>query len=296
MKYFFWLFMVLKLVFMNAQVNRGSNDTIFCDTKNTSYMIFGENVNLCDIGYPENYAAQVKDNIVFIKALKEAVGPTTVLIKTDKGIYFSILKYKWDNEMFYYDFKQTRGQKQNVQTEIKTKVGSEEELKSASVNPLISSIVVSQDSMIINKMLDFIKIKDEIFTLGFVSYGLDAALTVIRNDSSDTFLKLVLENKSSIPYKLDFISFQYFQDMKKGFLRKSTKAPIDVFPLGEPSLKQIAPHKTEGLVYVIPAFALSYNGYLAILVRESGGDRVLKIKVSGSLIESSPPLLKKNGN
>ena len=84
--------------------------------------------------------------------------------------------------------------------------------------------------------------------------------------------------------------------MKKGTFRKSKKAPIDVFPVGEPTIKEIAPSKSEALPYVIPAYALSNNGYLMVLIRESAGDRVLKIKIEGSVIQGSSLLIfeKKN--
>ena len=120
---------------------------------------------------------------------------------------------------------------------------------------------------------------------------MDAAVTVIRNDENNTYLKLLVNNKSSLPFKLDFISFQYYQDMKKGTFRKSQKAPIDVFPVGEPTIKEIASGKSEALPYVIPAYALSNNGYLMVLIRESAGDRVLKIKIEGSVIQSSAQLI-----
>jgi hypothetical protein len=181
---------------------------------------------------------------------------------------------------------------------------------SSKKNPETSSVQVSStvekentiaeitltDTSIKNKIEVFRKIKSEIKTLGFISQNVDAAVTVIRNDENNTYLKLLVNNKSSLPFKLDFISFQYYQDMKKGTLRKSKKAPIDVFPVGEPTLKEIAPGKSEALPYVIPAYALANNGYLMVLIRESAGDRVLKIKIDGSVIQGSAGLIieKKN--
>lgn len=265
-----------------AQNGKAIPDTIFCDAKNTSYLIFSEEVSLCDIGYADDYAAQVKGNMVFIKALNEGIQPTTFLIKTGDNIYFGMLKYKTGNQKYYYDFKANKVNSANAENDNSP--------KPAQPATDIKSQTIKSNNPLKEKTEEFLKIKNELSTLGFISPTLDAAVTVIRNDNNNTFLKVIFRNKSSIPYKLDFISFQYFQDMKKGALRKSKKAPIDVFPVSQPSIKEIAPGKTEVLAYVIPSFALSNNGYLMILVRESSGDRVMKIKIEGSIIQNSPQM------
>ena len=279
-------------------LSQGGNfnlDTIFCDAKSTSYLVFNEAVSLIDVGNPEDYAAQVTGNLVFIKALRETIPATTVLIKSGKDIYFGIVGYRSNNKKYYYNLKT------DVSTvlEIKTNKGiphAEPVLRDPQKNDPeflqkeLSQKILSGDISLTKKLTEFEKIKNEIATLGFISSTVDAAVTVIRNDNANTFLKIVFKNKSSIPYKLDFISFQYFQDMKKGIFKKSRKAPLDVFPVAEPSIKEIAPNKTDPLAYVIPSYALSNNGYLMVLFRESSGDRVLKIKIDGSVIQHSQQL------
>lgn len=296
MKYLELLLLSLFLTPCLLKADNKGLDTIFCDTKNTSYMIFLEDVTLCDVGYVDDYAAQVRGNIVFVKALKENAPATTLLIKSGKEIYFGMLKFKEKNQKYYYDFKNPAVVSAGS-TSIKDSIRTTKIIKAEEPNPAKAneSKVVSSDPLLKEKMLEFIKIKNELSTLGFISSSLDVALTVIRNDNNNTFLKIILKNKSSIPYKLDFISFQYYQDMKKGAIRKAKKAPMDVFPVGEPGIKEIAGGKTELLPYVIPSYALSNEGYLMLLVRESSGDRVLKIKVNGSLIQDSPQLIT-NGN
>lgn len=282
MKYFFDIFFCLLCISVSAQDGRCKLDTILCDTKNTSYVVFKEDVALIDVGNPDDYAVQVKGNIVFIKALRESLPATTVLIKTGKSIYFGMILYKSTNKKYYYDFSQV------IEKEVAGKNSAElisNEVKNTSEQ------FVTTDNQLKSQMPEFAKIKSEISTLGFISPSVDAAVTVIRNDNSSTYLKIVFKNKSTLPYKLDFISFQYYQDMKKGILKKARKVPLDVFPLGEPCITEIAPDKSESLVYVIPSYALSNNGYLMVLVRESNGDRVLKIKVRGSIIQNSPQLV-----
>ena len=306
-----------------SQVEKSGLDTVFCDIQNTSYIILPEEVTLVDVGNPDEYAAQIKGNLVFIKPTQKEVPPTTILIKSGKIIYHGTLVYNKTGKTkpYYYEIK-TGGPAEaglpagqaGIRPIVNGGEGSSVKKETANVsskkNPETSSVQVSStvekentiaeitltDTSIKNKIEVFRKIKSEIKTLGFISQNVDAAVTVIRNDENNTYLKLLVNNKSSLPFKLDFISFQYYQDMKKGTLRKSKKAPIDVFPVGEPTLKEIAPGKSEALPYVIPAYALANNGYLMVLIRESAGDRVLKIKIDGSVIQGSAGLIieKKN--
>lgn len=260
-------------------------DTIYCEVNNTSYLIFADKIDLVDIGATDDYAAKIEDNAVFVKALKENVPASTILVKMGKEFYFGMLKFSKTKKKFFYDFKNS-GQPSSASSEA----GFSNSNKANSVAPSSNEKVVSTDPNIKPKMDKLLAVRNEINTLGFISSTIDVAVTVIRNDNSNTYLKVIFSNKSSIPYKLDFISFQYFQDMKKGIGKKSKKAPMDVFPVGEPSIKEIAPVKKEVLCYVIPTFALANDGYLMMLVRESSGDRILKIKIDGETIQKSPQL------
>ena len=279
-----------------SQADRSGLDTVFCDIQNTSCINLSEEVTLVDVGNPDQYAAQIKGNLVFIKPTKKDVLATTILIKSGKNIYHGTLVYNKTEKTkpYYYEIKSAGGETNIAKKETKNSDSKNNLL--ASETSTTSVEVTASDTSIKNKIEVFKKTKSEIKTLGFISENVDAAVTVIRNDENNTYLKLIVKNKSSLPFKLDFISFQYYQDMKKGAFRKSKKAPIDVFPVGEPAIKEIAPSRSEALPYVIPAYALSNNGYLMVLIRESTGDRVLKIKIDGSVIQGSSQLIieKKN--
>jgi|CXWL01.1.fsa_nt_gi hypothetical protein len=265
-----------------SQQGKSGLDTVFCDIQNTTCINFPEEVTLVDVGNPQQYVAKIQGNLVFVKPVKDNVPSTTILIKSGPSIYHGTLTYNKTGKVkpYYYEIKSVvQGEVNNIKKESNSTIKKDE-----------SKISVT-DTSVREKIEVFSKIKSEIRTLGFISKNVDAAVTVIRNDEKNTYLKLIVKNKSSIPFKLDFISFQYYQDMKKGSFRKSKKAPLDVFPIAEPTIKEIAPDKSEGLPYVIPAYALANNGYLMVLIRESAGDRVLKIKIEGSTIQDAGQLV-----
>ena len=272
-----------------SQAEKSGLDTVFCDIQNTSYINLPEEVILVDVGNPEQYAAQIKGNLVFVKPVKENVPATTILIKSGATIYHGTLVYNTAGKTkpYYYEIKSGgKGEVNTIKKETKNNLDKEN-------TPAVISVT---DTSIKNKIEIFRQLKSEIKTLGFISQNVDAAVTVIRNDENSTYLKLIIKNKTSLPFKLDFISFQYYQDMKKGSFRKSRKAPLDVFPVGEPSIKEIASGKSEALPYVIPSYALANNGYLMVLIRESTGDRVLKLKIEGDVIQSSARLITEKQN
>lgn len=68
--------------------NTNQLDTIYCDIKNTSSIILPDAVDFIDIGNINEYAGQIKNNIVFIKPLKENIPTTTLLISTAGNIYY----------------------------------------------------------------------------------------------------------------------------------------------------------------------------------------------------------------
>lgn len=255
-------------------------DTIFCSLNNTSTMVFKGNVSLLNIGNPDDFNAEIKTNIVNIKPVRANVPSTTLLIKSGDEVFYGTLAYLGKNRRFFYDLT---GPKKTQETGL-NKATNE------AVGKKEDSIAYKQkhpDKTLNEKIEEFGKLKAEIVTLGCISPTFTAAVTVIRNDKDYTYLKLVLKNKSSIPFRLDFISFQYFEEMKKGSFKQSKKAPIDVFPMNDQPIKEITPGSTQGLVYAIPIWALSDNGYLMILIREEKGNRKLKIKIDGATIQNA---------
>lgn len=275
-------------------------DTIHCNNINSTYIILPAAVDLVDIGAKESYVSKIEDNSVFIKA-KTANGPiSTLLIKVGQDFYYTTIKFDANNKQYFYDYKTNKpgivyGNKDSYsqifktvsvdKPKVETKSQGQELYNEDGTKKQVSEKVVANTD-------EITKVKNELSTYGFKSDFIDAAVTVIRNDNENTYLKIIIKNNSSIPYKLDFISFQYFQDMNKGILKKSKKAPTDVFPSCRPKQLEVKPVTTNALGYAIPTFALAHDGYLMVLFRETNGDRVLKIEIPGTVVQRSQNLFK----
>jgi hypothetical protein len=269
--------------------NLCSQDTIYVSVDNTVYLTFPEKIELVDIGKFEEYIAEVSnENLIKVKAITTTSKASTIMVKYGANFKQFFLQVVEKPTKFHYDFgmSSSMGSSSEVTTikEEKSNVGSNTNTSNTSAN---SNLPKNEKNAIKEKCQKMIDIPTEEETMGFISKFLQAAVTVIRNDKDNTYLKIVINNKSTIPYKFDFISFQYFQSMNKGFGKQKRKAPQDVYPLLDNNNQTVSPLTTQKVVYVIPSFALANNGYLLINFREKDGDRVLKIKVSSGKIQSA---------
>ncbi len=252
-----------------------SQDTIFVSDVNTTYLIFPKTVDLLDVGNPTEYYGKIEDKAVLLKAVKTNTNKSTLLVRSGEAYFHYLVMYHQEPKKYYYDYSKTKDKTTETIEEVKAD-------ETGGTAPSVKNLKNMQ-----GKVDSIVNIKGENKTLGVLSDFLQAAVTVIRNDKENTYLKVVIKNLSSIPYKFDFIGFQYFQVMKKGFMNKTKNAPLDVFPIIYPKSGEISANSTAVVGYAIPQFGLANNGYLVVSFREKTGDRVLKIRIDSGLIQSA---------
>ena len=261
-----------------------SQDTVFVNTSNTVYVTFPQEIKLVDIGNVNDYVGEVSNaKLLKLRSLSSNAPISSIMVQYGDIFKQFVLKAAPNISKFHYAF----GTQSNISTAIEknSTTNSSLEIKS---NPSQSTADTSQNLIRIKKVLkDVMAIRNEEFDIGFITDFLQAAVTVIRNDKENTYLKFQLYNKSSIPYKFDFISFQYYQSMKKGFANQKRKAADDVFPIVGPEKAEIPANSNLEVGYVIPQFGLANDGVLLINFREKTGDRVLKIKITSKRIQSA---------
>ncbi len=271
-------------------------DTIFVSNKNTTYIVFPEDISYFDIGLPGNFAADIGQGMAAQGDLKENFDSKMLklrCIKPTEDVSSLMVKFGDKYEMVNLKFsnapkKQFHKMYMDVNKGNGTVVAQKPvtAAKSNSLNAPATSSVTSKERL---KILadSVLKMKNELKEYGFIDTYLQAGVTVIRNDNNNTYLKIAIQNKSSIPYKFDFISFQYVQKMNKGAIKSKKKAPQDVFPTYTPPMTDIPANQGKYVTYAIPSFGLANNGYLLVLFREKNGDRVLKIYIPSNIIQGS---------
>ena len=268
--------LIIILLFFNSHLFF-AQDTIPSSDLNTAYLVFPAIISLIDIGNPNEYYGKIQDKVLLIKAKKQNALMSTLLVKSGDSYFHYMLKYEKEPKTYYFDYSKKDDRVESEEPKQSDSGNKIEVTKSSSVN--LKNMQQKVDSIV--------NIKGEYNTLGVLSDYLQAAVTVIRNDKENTYIKIVIKNLSSIPYKFDFISFQYFQVMKKGFLKKTKNAPLDVFPIIYPKASEISANSTSVVGYAIPQFGLANDGYLVVSFREKTGDRVLKIKIESGIIQGA---------
>lgn len=253
-----------------------SQDTIPSSDLNTAYLVFPTTINLIDIGNPNEYYGKIQDKVLLIKAKKPNALMSTLLVRSGDSFFHYMLKFEKEPKTYYFDYS---GKEEKEDPTVNSNV-----TPGNAVEPLTPALKLKNMQ---NKVDSIVNIKGEYNTLGVLSDYLQAAVTVIRNDKENTYIKIVIKNLSSLPYKFDFISFQYFQVMKKGSFKKTKNAPLDVFPIIYPKAGEISANSTSVVGYAIPQFGLANNGYLVVSFREKTGDRVLKIKIESGIIQGA---------
>lgn len=253
-----------------------SQDTIPSSDLNTAYLVFPTTINLIDIGNPNEYYGKIQDKVLLIKAKKPNALMSTLLVRSGDSFFHYMLKFEKEPKTYYFDYS-GKEEKEDLTVNSNITPGN-------AVEPLTPALKLKNMQ---NKVDSIVNIKGEYNTLGVLSDYLQAAVTVIRNDKENTYIKIVIKNLSSLPYKFDFISFQYFQVMKKGSFKKTKNAPLDVFPIIYPKAGEISANSTSVVGYAIPQFGLANNGYLVVSFREKTGDRVLKIKIESGIIQGA---------
>lgn len=277
-----------------------AQDTIEVSVDNTVYLTFPDKIEMVDLGKIEEYAAEVSnDNLVKVKALVSGSKASTIMVKYGQNYKQFFLQVVDKPKKYHYSFMQNQtGSNTNIDNinvggiiSSQGKGSSSDNNGSAKNNVILENYntggATDEKREALAKCIKVNEIPAEEQTLGFISKFLQASITVIRNDKKNTYLKISINNKSSLPYKLDFISFQYFQSMSKGMGKQKRKAPQDVYPVFDNKNDEIPPLALKKLVYAIPSFALANNGYLLVNFREKEGDRVLKIKITSDKIQSS---------
>lgn len=237
-------------------------DTVFVSTSITTVLIFPKDVILFDIG-SEDFGGQKNTNLLRLKAVSEDVPPTNVLVKYGDDIFHGTLAYKAKPKQTFIDFRKT----QSTSLPNSARISKQDSIKNL-------------EKEICQKRLNLLMSDKKIAyrTLSVMNEQLGLALTNMRTDGDNVFLKFLVVNSSKLDYDIDFAEFIYRdpltnRDIKGGYDRKN------VYPIVQTDVKDIEAKKEQFIGYAIPRFALSRKGELQFVLREKSGSRILEITI-----------------
>ncbi|MDM1517846.1 conjugative transposon protein TraN [Myroides odoratimimus] len=235
----------------------------------TTHILFPSSIEYVDLGSNEIIANKVEatSNVLRLKGVKEDIKPTNFTVITNDGKYYSFnTTYKEQPTQLSYDLTKFEKQVSKQQSEALFKdLGT----ISASLADLLMKAIIKKNKKELN-----IKSK---------TYGVEAWLKSIYTQDGKLYFHLSINNKSNLPYTVDYVSFK-IKDRRT--TKRTTVQEVALKPIRSYSDYQtINSQSKQGNVFILDQFTLSDKQVLLIEVNEKNGIRsqVLKLKSSDIL-------------
>jgi hypothetical protein len=266
-------FLLSSFVFgQEVKKERGKIDTIYAELGEKVYVYFENDIRFVDVGSgKKDFSLNFTANCAFIRAIHSEAQPTSILFDYGDGYYHGTLCYKkkLDNSELVIDFRDKgRDSIPQIINETRAITKKEEEVD--------KSVVIQRLGIIQGTT------KDKFKTIAIIDDHLKYALSDLRRDDEFLYIKLSLENKSRVDYKIQGFSFAYFDEGlgtdETGKVPKYVRLHKFFYP------EKVAVKKKEYMTFAIPYFALSKKGNLNITMKEKEGTRVLSLDVQADKI------------
>lgn len=241
----------------------------FTDGTDINFIIFGNNPQLSTTkeGQPvyKYYDIFQQENIVIIKLKSKEAPLTTLDIKlSDGSFYHGFICCSLTPIKTFYDYSNTNtttGEKIN-KNEDTTKAGETE--VEANLNKLKATKQAYNDIALIKKNVVF-------------------QVVNIVNDNNYTYIKLLINNKSSNQFEIDGVTFKVEEGAKKSIFKKELVNQNYLTPkkVIYPKDKQIKAYSSEYIYFAIPLFTTN-SGTLNIKIVEKNGLRNSDILIKAS--------------
>ena len=232
----------------------------------TTYMIFPENVAVMDLG-SKAYAGKIESgNMLYLKPLKANPAPSSLLVRTTRDrIYLHYIAYRQRPDHLFWDYRT-------------------DTLDDA------SPLGATTNQQVYTGQLDRLKKQRKRKLGSYASSGMKMTLTRLAVDDAAVYVLLEIQNSTSIPYKLGYLSFTYKERHARKSRRKISPEEILVEPLAQEASSQVPAHSKASLAYALPLFAGTRRGFMEIVIRENEGNRLLTGTVRAQKIAQSPYL------
>lgn len=268
-----------------AQIDQNPHlaDTLYVSSQATAVLIFPGAISLADLG-TGGFIAKTADKVLLIKANGPSKGLTTLFVRYGKEQYFTgFIGYDSLPSLSYYDFRTAE------------KGGGGAVSFSPDLGPISPEVIAKDllpekiDLKAAKVSLERMKgLKRELFTIGSIAHHMQLGIENIRHDESLSYLSFSLQNGSSLPYRLELVSFRYREPVRgKGLADMLTE--LKPILIQAPDL--IRPHDKDIFYVALPHFAIPSKGSLEILLREKNGTRSLIASVPTSAIMKAPIFL-----
>lgn len=257
---------------------------------NSVYIVFDSEITTVDIGsndFIQHIPSNNKD-MIFIKAsFKDAPG-TSLMVRTLNDVYVTNLEYAEQPEQPLYDLR------------VRRRTPRPQELESASTELPSSNVTTDPDMPEVIKsrvegdnrdhQLDNPDVKEKVWKMidntqldytlyGDVQNNMTFMISNLYVDSKYMYVKLKVLNESSLPFNVDFISFELNESAK---LKKNSAVQNKLLDVKYyESIKTSKPSTNEDMVFVFDIYAFENKDKFKIRMNEIDGERALEFWIPG---------------
>lgn len=230
----------------------------------TTHILFPSSIEYVDLGSSDIIANKVDatSNVLRLKTIKEDIIPTNFTVITNNGKYYSFsASYKEQPTQLSYDLTKFENQNSKQQSEVLLK-------NLGATSPSLADLFMKA---IIKKNKKELNIKSK-------SYGVEARLKSIYVQDGKLYFHLSINNKSNLPYIVDYISFK-IKDRRT--TKRTTVQEVSLKPIRSYiDFQTINSQSKQDNVFMLDQLTLSKKQELLIEVNEKNGIRnqVLKIR------------------
>ncbi|MBD0255896.1 MAG: DUF4138 domain-containing protein [Cytophagales bacterium] len=223
----------------------------------TTYMIFPEAVAIMDLG-SKSYTGKIESgNMLYLKPLKPHVAPSSLLVRTTgERIYLHYIAYREHPRKIFWDYRPD-----SLRSDF-NRAGSEFESKEEYIRKLRQLGQLKGKRLAVHR-----------------ADGLVLRVGNLAIDKRATYLLLGVENFTSLPYQIDYVSFAYKERRSRKSQRRIQPAEHVVEPLAQVAVPVVAPLGKETLGYALPLYAGTNRNFLEVTLREAAGNRTLRIRI-----------------
>jgi hypothetical protein len=242
--------------FPQNRTGKAPYDTIFVSGGMTTYMIFPENVAVMDLG-SKGYVGKIESgNMLYLKPLSATVAPSSLLVRTTGDrIYLHYIAYRRQPDKIFWDYRA-------------------DTLIEALPNGVNAAHAIPRPQMVYGQ-LEALKKQPKRKLYRYGSSGIKMTVSNLAVDREAVYVLIDVENHTSVPYKLDYVSFTYKERRSKKSPRRIVPQENVVEPLEGQVADVVAPRGKACLAYALPLYAGTHKGFLEVVVREANGNRLL---------------------
>jgi len=259
------------LIFCFFVVNGQDMGIIEVNDNNTATLVFEADIDFIVVANnPKQgdnflYYDIFKDGKICVIRGNDAKAPiTSITVKlSNNQVFFGRLKYGDETKILYrftYDVPEERKEVARIIEEEKREESKNNELQ---------------------KLELLMAERQEYFVLGVVESGVSFIVSNIRNDAENTYLKIIINNRTGGDYLIDAIMFKYVEGRRRGLKRREALIEERIMPKHITGPEVAKAYTNSEIGVIIPIFSVGEKGDLVIQLRERNGTRNPEIRIEG---------------